>query len=104
MNCTEIGSSESASVRRWPGLESEESWVPVGSYLPPVWWLTGLKTGHYSASSILYRNMPGSVPSVAPAELPRELKKPVGLLALARTLRSCDGMPSVRPRRLESTP
>ena len=55
-----------------------------------------------------YRKRPGRAPSVlptpAPALLPRALKKPDGREALARTLRSCDGMPSVRPRRLESTP
>ena len=47
---------------------------------------------------------PGSAPSVLPSEEPSEEKNPEGREALARTLRSSGGMPSVRPRRFVSTP
>jgi hypothetical protein len=57
-----------------------------------------------SDSRAAYRNIPGRAPSVEPAVLPSDEKKPLGLEAFARTLRSCDGMPRVRHRRFESTP
>src|SRR4029077_3471520 len=52
------------------------------------------------------KTAPGRAPSVEPMPEPSAEKKPPPVLreALARTLRSSAGMPSVRPRRLESTP
>src|SRR5947208_4344576 len=51
------------------------------------------------------RKAPGRAARVEPRPEPREEKKPPVLReALLRTLRSSEGMPSVRPRRLESTP
>ena len=51
-----------------------------------------------------YMKSEGRAPSVPPRLEPMEVKKPEGLEELARTLRSCAGMPRVRPRRLVSTP
>jgi hypothetical protein len=51
------------------------------------------------------RKAPGRAASVEPRPEPRAEKKPPVLReALLRTLRSSAGMPSVRPRRFESTP
>jgi hypothetical protein len=66
--------------------------------------MTAQNLNGYRVKFLSYRNMPGRAPSVEPAVFPSDEKKPLGLEAFARTLRSCDGMPRVRPRRFESTP
>src|SRR5271170_3205442 len=47
----------------------------------------------------------GRAPRLEPRPEPSEVKNPLPLRpALARTFRSCEGMPRVLPSRLESTP